>query len=144
MNQRVLRFDHSTLRQVFRHAFELATSLAAGELVIREPKRSLDQNAKMWPMLADVAKQCDLVINGRAVKAEPEDWKEVFTAALRREQRMAMGIDGGLVVLGARTSKMRKREFSELLELIYAYGAEHGVQWSEPAVAAYEQYREAA
>lgn len=111
----------------------LTRGLKAGPVRISmgRPRRSVDQNAKLWPMLHDVASQCILVINGHEVQAKPEDWKDVFTAALKREQRVANGIDGGLVFLGQRTSKMRKAEFSELIELIYAYGSEHGVQWSE-------------
>ena len=44
--------------------------------------------------------------------------------------------------LGSSTSRMNKAQFSELIELIYNYGAEHGVQWSEKAKSDYEQYRE--
>ena len=46
----------------------------------------------------------------------------------------ADGIDGGFVVCGQRTSKMSKAEFSNLLELIYAFGAEHEVTFSEPVM----------
>ncbi|EME1833560.1 recombination protein NinB [Cronobacter sakazakii] len=53
-------------------------------------------------------------------------------------QRSAPGINGGFVVLGQSTSKMKVSEFSELLELIYAFGAERGVQWSEDAQEAIE------
>lgn len=110
-------------------------------LSLGRPRRSLDQNAKLWPMLTDVSRQCKLVVDGEPVKASPEDWKDVFTAALRRHQRVAKGIDGGLVFLGMRTSRMSKREFSDLIELIYAYGAEHGVEWSEPAQRTFSEHR---
>ncbi|TFH85245.1 hypothetical protein EQG41_18195 [Billgrantia azerbaijanica] len=118
----------------------------AVEVVLRRPsdKRSLSQNRKLWPMLSDVAQQQQLVIDGEPQWAEPEDWKDVFTNALRKHQRIAKGIDGGIVMLGMRTSRMRKQEFSDLIELIYAYGAGNGIQWSEKALAAYEQMREAA
>ncbi|MDR5859425.1 recombination protein NinB [Halomonas eurihalina] len=116
----------------------------AVEVVLRRPSeiRSLSQNAKLWPMLEDVASQKQLIIDGALVWATREDWKDVFTSALRRHQRMAQGIDGGMVVLGMRTSKMRKQEFSDLIELIYAYGAENGIQWSEKAQAVFDTYRE--
>lgn len=114
----------------------------AVEVVLRRPGRSLSQNRKMWPILSDVARQQQLVIDGVAEWAQPEDWKDVFTSALRRHQRMAKGIDGGVVMLGMRTSWMRKQEFSELIELIYEYGSRHGIQWSEPAQAVYDEYRE--
>lgn len=107
-------------------------------------KRSLSQNKKLWPMLSDVAKQVQWPINGAMGYLAPEDWKDILTAGLDSEQRVAPGINGGFVMLGKRTSKMRKAEFAHLIELIYAFGSNHGVQWSEPALAVYEQYREAA
>ena len=59
-----------------------------------------------------------------------EDWKDVLTANWKREQRIAQGIDGGIVMLGQRTSKMTMAQMSELIELMYAFGAERGVIWS--------------
>lgn len=119
----------------------LTKGLGAGEVVITLGRkgRTHDQNSKMWAMLADVSRQQQLVINGEPVRATSEDWKDVFTAALRKENRMALGIDGGVVFLGMRTSKMKKDEFRDLIELIYAYGAEHKIRWSEPALELYEE-----
>lgn len=96
-------------------------------VTIKEPTRTNLQNAKLWPMLQDVSKQVDWYGN----KLKPEEWKDVFTAALKRE-KVVPGIDGGFVVLGQHTSTMSKRVFAELVELIYAFGAENGVAWSEP------------
>lgn len=110
----------------------------------QDGKRTLDQNRKLWPMLTDVSRQVRWPINGAMGHLPPEDWKDILTAGLDSEQRVAPGINGGFVMLGKRTSKMRKAEFAQLIELIYAFGSQHGVQWSEPALAVYEQYREAA
>lgn len=93
---------------------------------LRERTRTLEQNAKLWAMLTDVSKQ----VNWHGQKLTQENWKDIFSAALKRQQ-VVPGLDGGFVVLGQKTSKMTKREFSELVELIYAFGAEHGVEWSE-------------
>jgi len=112
-------------------------------ITIGREKRSLDANAKLWPMLEDVARQCLLVINGEKVKASKEDWKVIFTSSLCSQTRVAMGIDGGVVFLGESTSKMSKQKFSDLIEVIYEYGANNDVQWSEKAAAAYEEYKEA-
>jgi len=113
--------------------------LAGGPVVVTlgREKRSLSQNAKMWPMLTDVSKQVDWY----GEKLSPDEWKCVVTAGLLK-QRAVPGIEGGFVVLGQSTSKMPKTEFSQLIEIIYAFGAEQNVQWSEPAMRAYEQYRE--
>jgi hypothetical protein len=61
-------------------------------------------------------------------KLEPEDWKTILTAAFRREgNRVAQGLDGGLVFLGMRTSKMSKKEFSDYLEFLNATAVLRGV-----------------
>ena len=103
----------------------------AAELAKLKPetdKRTLDQNAKLWAMLRDLSQQ--VVWHGNTLA--DHEWKDVLTAGLKR-QKVAPGIDGGFVVLGAKTSKMTKAEFSELVEMIYAFGAEHGVKWTDPA-----------
>lgn len=145
--QIIVRDAHQISSAVTWFTNMVTKGIAAGAVVVTlgREKRSLDQNRKMWPMLADVARQKDLVVNGQPVRATPEDWKDVFTAALRGENRMALGIDGGVVFLGMRTSRLSKTEFRDLIELIYAYGAEHKIRWSEPALALYEETcREAA
>ena len=96
-------------------------------VTIAEPTRNTLQNAKLWACLTEVSRQVDWHGN----RLTPDEWKDVFSAALKR-QKVVPGIDGGFVVIGARTSKMGKREFGELLELIQAFGAQHGVQFSEP------------
>lgn len=97
---------------------------------LEEPKRNLAQNAALWAALTDVANQVLWPVDGALVNLTAEDWKAILTAGLKRHQRMAKGIDGGLVVLGSSTSRMSKREMGELLELIQAFGAQHGVKFS--------------
>jgi len=96
-------------------------------ITIKEAKRTDLQNKKLWPMLQDVSRQVEWYGN----RLTSEEWKDVFTAALKKE-KVVPGINGGFVVLGQRTSQMSKRVFAELVELIYAFGAENGVVWSEP------------
>jgi hypothetical protein len=92
---------------------------------LTDATRTLDQNAKLWPLLTDIARQVDWY----GQKMDKDDWKAVFTAALKKE-RVVPGINGGFVVVGQSTSAMGKAEFSELLDLIQAFGAEHNVKWS--------------
>lgn len=93
---------------------------------ISEPTRSLEQNAKLWPMLEDIAKQVDWY----GQKLDEYDWKDVFTAALKKA-KVVPGLDGGFVVCGLSSSKLGKKEFSDLIEIMYSFGAEHGVEWTE-------------
>ena len=102
--------------------------LAAPEgyvVTLAEPTRSLDQNSLLWPLLTEVSKQVDWYGN----KLTADEWKDVFSAALKK-QKVVPGLDGGFVVCGQSTSRMSKREFSDLVELIYAFGAERGVVFS--------------
>jgi len=99
-------------------------------VIIREATRTTDQNAKLWPMLSDVSGQVEW--HGTMLTAE--EWKDMFTAALKRT-KVIPGIDGGFVTCGLSTSRMTKADFSDLVELIYAFGAERQVRWSEPVAA---------
>lgn len=96
--------------------------------IIREATRTLDQNARMWAMLTDVSKQ----VAWHGQHLTPEEWKDVFTAALKR-QKVVPGLDGGFVVIGARTSRMTKSDLSELMELMAAFGAEREVRFGDDA-----------
>jgi hypothetical protein len=100
-------------------------------VTVGEPKRSHEQNDRMWAMLTEVSEQLEWPVDGRMRKLSAEEWKDVLTAGLKREQKVAQGIDGGFVILGQRTSQMTKRELSDLMELIAAFGAERGVVFSE-------------
>jgi hypothetical protein len=100
---------------------------AALRQAIKRNRRSLGQNALMWSLLSDISLQ----VEWHGEKMSRKDWKWVFTAAIRR-QRMVPGIDGGMVFLGEPTSGMSKQEMSDLIELLYSFGAEHGVEWADP------------
>lgn len=93
---------------------------------IKAPTRSLMQNNRLWALLTDVSRQVDWY--GR--KLTPENWKDVFTAAMKK-QDVVPGIEGGFVVLGMSTSKMTKQEMVDLQTIIEAFGAEHQVKWTE-------------
>ena len=113
--------------------------LAAPEghiVTLAEPTRSLDANAAMWPILEAFAQQLDWPINGVMSKITADDWKDILTCAFRNEQpRVAMGINGGMVLLGQRTSKFSKRDFSDWLEFLHAIANERGVVVYQEAAA---------
>lgn len=112
-------------RQFARDCIELAP--ADYVCIIKQKTRTLAQNALMWSLLTDLSKQ----VNWHGQFLSPDEWKEVLSASLNK-QKVVPGVDGGFVVIGSRTSQMGKREMSDLCELIQAFGAEQGVQWSEP------------
>lgn len=90
-------------------------------------RRSVEQNALLWSRLTELSRQ--VVWYGEKLSAE--DWKDVCSASLRRA-RVVPGIDGGsFVPLGMRTSDMSTAEMTALLDLISAFGAEHGVAFAD-------------
>lgn len=94
-------------------------------------RRTVEQNKMLWAMLRDVAQQVRWPVDGELVLMTEWDWKDVFSAALKKSQRVAKGIEGGFVMLGAHTSRMTKAEMADLITLIQAFGAERDVVWSE-------------
>lgn len=98
-------------------------------------KRTLNQNAKMWPMLSDFAKQIKWP-HTRGTQwvielMKPQAWKAVMTAAFEQELEQAQGLNGGNVMIGASTSNYGLRKFAEFIEFLYSAGQERGVVWSE-------------
>jgi hypothetical protein len=93
------------------------------------PNRSTAQNACQWPILEAFSKQLLWPVNGQMCQLTPEEYKDVLTAAFKQETmpRLASGLNGGVVMLGARTSKMGKKEFSDWLEFLHAAAAIKGV-----------------
>jgi hypothetical protein len=97
-------------------------------MTLKEPSRTLEQNAAQWPYLDAFSKQLQWPVNGRLCTLSDEEWKDVLTAAFQGETvRLAMGLNGGVVMLGLRTSKMGKGTFSEWLEFLKATAAQRGV-----------------
>lgn len=125
-DKRTFVMAHSEAR---RRAMSAVAEAPEGYVVtIQEPRRNLEQNALLWVLLTAFAEQLQWPVNGEKTKLAAEEWKDLLSAAYRREsQRVAMGLDGGMVMLGLRTSKMGKREFAEFLEFVMATAAHRGV-----------------
>jgi len=94
-------------------------------------RRTIDQNKLMWALLTDVSRQVKWPVDGQMEYLSPEDWKHIFSSALKRSTRVAQGIEGGFVILGQYTSKFTKPEMSDMIELITSFGNEREVKWSD-------------
>ena len=104
-------------------------------VTIKEATRNLDQNAKLWAMLSDVSRAKP---EGRSWV--PETWKAAFMHSLGHQVQFCEGLDGsGPFPLGFRSSRLSKRQFADLITVVYEYGDRHGVQWSEPPPKGYER-----
>ncbi|WP_426607461.1 recombination protein NinB [Pantoea anthophila] len=106
------------------------------QVTIQEDTRSLAQNRMLWACLHDVSSQ--VVWYGK--KLDAESWKHIFSASLKGQETVP-GINGGFVVLGQSTSKMRVSEMRDLIEIIFAFGAEQGVKWKSDTWREYEQFQ---
>lgn len=107
---------------------QLKAMLMAGHRMVVEVKpetRSLEANARMWAMLAEISQQ----VEWYGHRLTSEEWKDVFSAAMKRT-KVVPGLDGGFVVCGQSTSKMTRAEMSEMQTLMEAFGAEKGVRFS--------------
>lgn len=96
---------------------------------VAEPRRTGDQNDKMWAMLSDVS-----VSQPEGRKHTPEDWKAIFCNAAGWEVQFIEGLDGRPFPSGFRTSRMTKKQMSDLIGYIQAYGDTHGVRWTDRAL----------
>jgi hypothetical protein len=94
---------------------------------VSEPKRSIDQNALMWSMLTDIAKAKP---EGRNWTVET--WKAAFLHSLGHQVMFAEGLDGsGPFPVGFRSSNLKVKQMTDLIDCISEYGARHGVQFKE-------------
>lgn len=94
-------------------------------VVIQAVKRTTEQNDRMWAMLGDVARH--LAPDGRYYT--DEEWKCRFMRELGHEVRFLPELEGGgMFPIGFRSSKLSKQEMSDLMELISAWAARHGIE----------------
>lgn len=128
MERQVYILSHPLAR---RNAARACAEAPDGFRVEIKPRtRTLDQNDLLWSCLTDLSRQIEWPINGRLEKLSPEDWKDICTASLEQENRIAQGVRGGFVMLGKRTSKMSVRTMVMLIDFIHAFGTDQGVAWS--------------
>jgi hypothetical protein len=93
-------------------------------------KRSLPQNDRLWAMLTDVAEH----MRPLGKDFTTEEWKLLFMHAWGKEIRFLPGLDQKTVVpIGQSSSDLSKQEMTDLIEFIFAWGAENGVTFPEPS-----------
>ena len=97
-------------------------------VTVKEATRNADQNAKLWAMLSDISRAKP---EGRMWT--PETWKAAFMHSLGHQVQFCEGLDNaGPFPVGFRSSRLSKRQFADLITVVYEYGDRHGVRWSEP------------
>lgn len=110
----------------------VATLQKDWRIEIKGPKRTVDQNSLMWVWLSAYADQA--TYHGEKLTAG--DWKDLFTGALKAAQnglRIVPGLDGGLMVLGLRTSDMSVAEMGDLITFMQSKADDFGVVLDDAA-----------
>ena len=128
MGQATVILTNESVRRQFCHWVMKAPPRTVASL--KGVKRSIPQNSRLWALLTDVARQAEWA--GR--KRTTEDWKDLFTAAVKVAGgglEAVPGLEGGLMILGLRTSEMSTAEMVELQDYIEAWGAQNGVVFSD-------------
>jgi hypothetical protein len=91
---------------------------------VKLPKRTLRQNALLWACLTDLSEQ----VMWHGIKLSADDWKLIMLDGLKTELRLVPNINGtGFVNLGRSSSDLTVAEMADLITLIHAFGANHGV-----------------
>ncbi|MFA7291880.1 MAG: recombination protein NinB [Rhodocyclaceae bacterium] len=114
------------------------------EVLLRDARKSRPQEEKYHAMFGDIARQVKL----QGVDLDAESMKRALFSAFKLDtkdmpefvrawrefgdMRMIVGFRGEIVMLGDQTRKLPKALASALIEWLYAFGAEHGVEWSDP------------
>ena len=120
---------HSKSQREFAH--KLIDQAPDGSVVVvRGRKRTTEQNDKMWAMLTDISRQATL----RGEKFPPDTWKLLAMRELGYEAEYLIDLRGKPFPIGMKSSRLNVQQMAELIEFIYALGAEHNVIWSEPEI----------
>lgn len=96
------------------------------------PKRSLEQNDKMWTLIHYFTQNLKVLVNGTPSLLSPEDMKDYMTAQFLLEKslesnaspRFAMTKTGHFVLLGCRTSRFTMKLMGEFIEFLEYMKAE--------------------
>lgn len=98
---------------------------------IKGARRTLPQNDRMWAMLTDVSRQAKH--HGRTYT--PDQWKVLFLHAAGRELQFIPSLDGSTFLPWGQSSRdLSVAEMADLIECMFAWGAENGIAWSDPTL----------
>jgi len=143
--------DAASARQRMTEAWQhVCRDVAAGSVVvcIQRPSKSREQEKKFHAMIEDIRLQCFRGYSKEGMKAALVNQfaleKERLGEPLRHPGEQAWDwINQVRVYVRPSTTKFRKGEAADFIEFLYATGSEYSVQWSERALAIYDEMREA-
>lgn len=147
--------DLDRLKPALNKAHEVALKyLEKGgvELVIQAPSKSREMEKKYSAMIGDISKQVTFY---KGKKYSAKNWKTQLIEQFAKEMRdmneplthdseIIMSLDGLREITNRPSSTdFRVAEAKNFIEYLYATGAEYNIVWSESAIKAYADYKEA-
>jgi NinB protein len=98
-------------------------------VTFEEPRRSTEQNSRLWAMLTEVSEQ--LKPNG--VRYTPDQWKAIFLHAMGFPMQFLPSLDGtSFIPYANRSSKLSVQQMCDLQTFIEAEALQRGVVFSAP------------
>ena len=122
----------SVLRDVMMKVWQCVCSMAEDdthgvEVTVKAISRRRSQaNALMWVRLHELEDQ--MLWHG--IKLTAEEYKDLLSSSLHEYKTVPNIAGNGFVIIGMRTSEMTIKQMSDMIELIHAFGADHGVKFS--------------
>lgn len=111
------------------YAHRLVDQAPPGYVVtVAEPKRTLDQNALLHVLVTELS-----IAKPQGIIKTPDGWKAAIMHAAGFQVQFETGLDGKPFPVGLKTSRLSKSECSQLIDWIYCYAAEQGIELSRIA-----------
>jgi hypothetical protein len=128
--KQVFVLAHDQARQRALDAVGMAP--AGYSVTLAEPRRSSAENNLLHALIDEISRKLEWA----GKKRDPETWKRLLVAAWCRVHGESVevlpALDGhGVDIVPARTSKLTRKECADLIEFIYAWGADQGIEWTE-------------
>jgi hypothetical protein len=115
---------------------KVLTALNAGKELVLEVKaadKTREQELKYHAMIDEIAKQAKHM----GASWDAESWKRLLVDLFCKYSGLQTGVvmpnlsGDGIVQLGYQTRKFTKEQASDFVEFLYAWGAEHGIVYSQ-------------
>ena len=72
-----------------------------------------------------------------------DEWRQFFTGIIQGQKPVPIP-EGGIIMVGGSSRELKKKQMSDCIEYIYAFGSERQVKWSELSLQNYDKYKEEA
>ena len=101
-------------------------------VIVQDPTRTLEQNAKLHAMLTDISRHCEYM----GKKRDVEFWKGLFVSAhaiaTGKPNEIVPGLEGEFIAIRESTATMSGKKLASVIEYIHAWAADQGVRFSAP------------